>query len=338
MSIATSELQVSAGLANDYDLRTLHYGILLHRRRMDGKGVREVFEYRAFIDSNTNPLRSLGIEPDDDRIDFERGHGTALDERLVRRSAFRFAPTAATGQGEGALQQVFVVLKPKNGSSFQPALGLKLVCGPDLPPRTCPPEGLPPVRVWCTEDWQGRVFVDAVPYKGDITDWAEALGRHAEAALAEFPVLGVHAENLASPSTSPRHEPAEAPRRGASIVETAVPVPIRADDPQRLVTREWSGKHKLVTLALVVFVGAVASSRLMSTSPAGSLLKPGQKQQDAGASAGAERSANRQPSEGEGPASPGFPTGPDAIKPDCKFDPFPLHCERNLGGPQGGKP
>lgn len=62
MSIATSELQVSAGLANDYDLRTLHYGILLHWRRADGTGVREVFEYRAFVDSNTNPLRLNGIE------------------------------------------------------------------------------------------------------------------------------------------------------------------------------------------------------------------------------------------------------------------------------------
>ena len=324
MSIATSELHVSAGLANDYDLRTLHYGILLHWRRTDGKGVREVIEYRAFVDANTNPLRLNGIEPDDERIDFERGHGTVLDERLVRRSAFRLAPRATPGQAEGALQQVFVVLKPKNGSSFQPALGLKWVCGPDLPPLTCPPEGLSPVRVWYMEDWRDCAFVDAVPYQGDVTEWVEALGRRAEGALAEVPALGPHTAELAPASNGSRSERTRVPRIGASRVETAAPVPIRSDSLQTAAPRKWSGKHTFVTVALVVFIGAVAINRLVSTSLAGNVLKPAQKQQDAGA----ERIADRQPPAGPPPL--GFPKSLDAVKLACKDDPFPLHCERNF--------
>lgn len=331
MSIATSELQVSAGLANDYDLRTLYYGILLHWRRTDGKGVREVFEYLAFVDSNTNPLRLHGIEPDDARIDFERGHGTALDERLVRRSAFRFAPKSTSGQAEGALQQVFAVLKPKKGSSFQPALELKWVCGPDLPPRACPPEGLPPVRVWCTDDWRDRVFVDAVPYHGDVTEWTEALGRRAEAAWTETPAVAANAADLEAVSTSPRSDSTVAPPRSASAVKTARPVPIHVDEPKPPLSRKWSGKHTLVTVVLVIFLGAIASSHVMSTSPAGNVHDPGQRQQDAGV----DRSANRQPP--VGPASPGFPKDPDAVKLFCKSDPFPWHCERSFGGQQGSK-
>lgn len=332
MSIATSELQVSAGLANDYDLRTLHYGILLHWRRADGTGVREVFEYRAFVDSNTNPLRLNGIEPDDDRIDFERGHGTALDDRLVRRSAFRFAPKATPGQASGALQQVFAVLKPKKGSSFHPALGLKWVCGPDLPPRTCPPEGLPPIRVWYTDDWRDRVFVDEVPYHGDVTEWAEALGRRAEAAMSELPARGAPVTDLAPMSITPRSDRIKSPRPAASTVDVAAPVPIRVDDPQMPAPWKWSGKHTLVTVALVVVAGAVATSRWVSTSTDGNPPKPGQKHLEVSA----ERIANRQPpSVG---ASAGFPSSPDAIKLACKDDPFPLHCERNLGGQQGKRP
>ena len=185
MSIATSELQVAEGLADDLDLRSLNYGILLHRRRAVGTAVIEEFEYRALVDANSNPLQLPGIAPDDERIEFERGHGSALDRRLVRRSAFRFAPSPATGQGVGSLQEVFLVVKPKKSSTFQPALGLKWIGGPELAPKVCPPQGLPALRVWCTEEWHDRHFVEAVPYDGDIVAWAEALGRRAGDALSD---------------------------------------------------------------------------------------------------------------------------------------------------------
>ena len=186
MSIATSELQVAEGLADDFDLRSLHYGILLHRRRAVGTAVVEEFEYRALVDANGNPLQLPGIAPDDERIEFERGHGSALDRRLVRRSAFSFAPSAATGQGVGSLQEVFLAVKPKKGSSFQPALGLKWVGGPNLKPKVCPPDGLPAIRIWCTEEWQDRHFADAVAYDGDLAAWVEALGRTATDALSDI--------------------------------------------------------------------------------------------------------------------------------------------------------
>ena len=332
MTIARTELQVSAGLANDFDLRTLHYGVLLHWRRADAGGVREVLEYREFVDSNTNPLRLLGIEPDDDRIEFERGHGTALDELLVRRSAFLLAPKATPGQAEGSLQQVFAVLKPKKGNNFQAALGLTWVCGPDLAPRACPPEGPPPIRVWYTQDWRDCSFIDSVPFQGDVSQWAEALGRRAQKALAELPTREAPAANGLSRSASGGSAISDASRRGASSVEPVVPVPVRADSAPAPDSLKWSGKRKWAAIALVVFIGAIVVYRLMSLSPAGQRPKVAENSQPLES----ERGSNRpQPVSPEAPASP---KDPSAIKQLCKNDPFPLHCELNLNRHLGEKP
>lgn len=238
MSIATTELQVAEGLADGLDLRALHYGVLLHRRRAVGTAVIEEFEYRALVDANTNPLQLPGIVPDDERIEFERGHGSALDRRLVRRSAFRFAPSAATGQGVGSLQEVFLVVKPQKGSSFQPALGLKWVGGPELTPKVCPPEGLPAVRIWCTEEWQDHHFVDAVPYEGDLAAWAEALSRRATAELSvvsspfdDLEVPPTYADMLRTPPSGRQAKPAPVPLANPPMPPTVVSVAPRAPNP-----------------------------------------------------------------------------------------------------------
>ena len=238
MSIATSELQVAEGLADDLDLRSLHYGLLLHRRRAVGTVVIEEFEYCALVDANTNPLQLPGIVPDDERIEFERGHGSALDRRLVRRSAFRFAPSPATGQGVGSLQEVFLIVKPQKGSSFQPALGLKWVGGPELRPMVCPPEGLPAVRIWCTEEWQDHHFVDAVPYEGDLAAWAEALSRRAALALSvvaspfdDFKVPPSYADIQRTRPSGGQAMPAPVRLANAPVPPTVVPVAPQAPDP-----------------------------------------------------------------------------------------------------------
>ena len=170
MNIYSVELQVHPGFAESFDLDTVHYGLVVHWRDISGTGTREVVEFRPFrSEGGGDPIEMPGVRVDRERLEFERGHDTDIDRRLIRRSVFKVEFASSQPLGRSTLQRAFIVVKAKGGSAFSSRLGLTLhLTQSSSRAVECHADGPEPQLLWATGEWKDDTTLSTNSFHGDI--------------------------------------------------------------------------------------------------------------------------------------------------------------------------
>ena len=178
MEVCSLELQVKPGMAGDFDLESLHFGLLIHLRLPSPKraATLEKIDFWPFRLANGDPNVMPGVQVNRTRLELERGHETELDHRLVRTSTFTLQFDNTSPLGKPNLQEVFLLVKTRDKEGISPTLGLTVhILEPN--PRTipCREGGPPPELLWCCDEWRNNDPTLGVPYSGDLSEYLQEL-------------------------------------------------------------------------------------------------------------------------------------------------------------------
>lgn len=184
------ELRTNLDQAKAFDLRVLHFGLLLHWRSQEMGQVHERVSFHPFRSDaegadrrDGEPLEMPGVAVNRERMLQERGEPTELNRQLVRSSVFKITIEPINPLGQPALQQVFLLVKARSGRSMSQPLGLTLHFGPRGESSVgCQGEGADPQRIWAAEAWQ-HSRTAKVPYRGSISEYTQAYERHLSATV-----------------------------------------------------------------------------------------------------------------------------------------------------------
>ncbi len=171
------EMHVAPGMARDFKVSSVFYGLLVHTRTADNSaGTREQLEFWPFR-GDSEPLEYTGVQLDRQRQEFERGHETELDEKLVRGSTFMVRLDDFRPLGLANLQQVFVLLKARRPEGFAASLQARLClsrnsqsnvrvleCRDDLPA---------PQRLWHKKEWADVNALEGIRFGADVREYVE---------------------------------------------------------------------------------------------------------------------------------------------------------------------
>lgn len=171
MTVARIELQVAERLAAGFVLDAFHYGLIVQVRRHDGERIREVVTFHALASPNAGEPDVPGVGRDRQRVEFERGMGTTLDRRLVRRSAFVVDIDALSDAADGSLQRVFLVLRPAAGG-VSAQMGLQLLIDQCAPADR--DDSLLQL-LWAADEWRDDDAVFETPYAEDMAGYVAAI-------------------------------------------------------------------------------------------------------------------------------------------------------------------
>ena len=218
MESCSVELHVAPGMAGDFDLSEVHYGLLVHWRVPSGTGTRETVEFWPFRSEKGEPIEHPGVSIDRLRVETERGHDTDLDHRLVRSSVFALEFAEGKPLGKPQLQQAYVLVKAKSGHVISENLAMSVHVSTGPPgPIQCRDEGPTPIRLWAKGQWNGTNALEGLQFLGNLAEYVAAIKKRLNDIVREWEEAS---RNRPSPQPTPsprpvrRPTPAPAPRAG----------------------------------------------------------------------------------------------------------------------------
>lgn len=190
MAVVRVEIRVAEGLSKLLRLDDVHYGLLYHVRRVAGTRAYESLQFRPFRRRNGESIVFAGAGIDRERLEFQRGERTPLDRSLVRDSILEVNVDALSPPVAGALQRVFVLLKPKTDAHFDGTMRAVLcVDQPSGPEFVCESGGPEPCLIWAAPEGRELPGLPRVAYTGDLTEYIAALeGRLSAVAYPPVPL------------------------------------------------------------------------------------------------------------------------------------------------------
>ncbi len=227
------ELRVAPGGLGNNDaeiLNDLWYGLLVHASRRQGLAL---VEDVRFIDLAAESVcRIVGVQKDEARFFLDRGTGSELDLSLVRLSAFVVDANSSTSLGESALQQAYVIAKPKQGQiGLRLGLCLHLNAGGVPQAFMASKDGIVPRKIWGSDEWtEAATIIADIPFENDMEQYCRSLAQafqdhekqRSEARLAATAATTMPALAHARSPTSAEVALTESPAWGADDIATVI--------------------------------------------------------------------------------------------------------------------
>lgn len=169
------ELQLAEKLTTSFKPSSVYYGLVLHVRRSEDNGTREIATYHPFLAEDATPIPMPGVVRDQSRVAHQRGDRTFLDKRLVRSTPFEINLRELEDALQDKLQRVLLLLRP-TGEKIQRTQGLRLVFDHPAPQDVeCSGKGPPLFALYCDDEFKDDEFTLKTPYNGNIDSFVRAI-------------------------------------------------------------------------------------------------------------------------------------------------------------------
>jgi hypothetical protein len=181
------ELQTLPGFAQNLDVGSLLYGLIIHERAVwNGTDTCEQVSFLPFLDGNGARIEIPGVTQDLARMAEERGEETPLDMTLVRSTALRLDVGDARPFGRATLQRAFVAVLA-GAAKLSPKVGLTLHVriGESRQTVACTDTGGAPFRAWSNAEWDKERLMAPPGAINDLPSYLAQLQADADRVVAD---------------------------------------------------------------------------------------------------------------------------------------------------------